>query len=179
MPVNFNSLGEAYNFLEKLGASPKLLLHVKLVGEAAEILIDELSQLKVFFDADFVRYGVAIHDAGKIIHHNELSEKGSLHETEGEQLLIENGVDAKLARCCQSHGKWETFDCSFEEYLIALSDKLWKGKRESKLENIVIDKTAKLLNRDRWEIFVELDSCFEKIAANGDTRLLRSQNYYS
>lgn len=177
MARNFENLEEAYNFLENLGASSKLLLHVKLVGEAAEILIEKLSALKVPFDADFVRFGVAFHDAGKIIHTNELSEKGNFHEADGEKHLLENGVDEKLARCCQSHGKWETLDCSFEEYLIALSDKLWKGKRESKLESIVIDKAAQMLDRDRWEVFVELDSCFEKIAADGDSRLLRSQNY--
>ncbi len=115
------------------------------------------------------------HDAGKIIHTSELSEKGSNHEPDGEKLLLENGVNEKLARVCESHGKWETFDCSFEEYLIALSDKLWKGKRESKLENLVIDFVAEKLNQDSWDIFVELDSCFEFIASQGDSRLMRSQ----
>jgi hypothetical protein len=115
------------------------------------------------------------HDAGKIIHPEELSSKGNYHEIEGEKLLLENGIEAKLARCCQSHGKWETMECSLEEYLIALSDKLWKGKRENLLESHVIDKVAELSNQNRWEIFVELDSCFEKIAASGDSRLLRSQ----
>lgn len=177
MPVSFETLSEAYDFLENLGAPPKLLFHVKLVGEAAEVLIEKLSSLKVPFDADFVRLGVAFHDAGKIIHTNELSEKGNFHEAEGEKLLLENGVDEKLARCCQSHEKWKTMKCSYEEYLIALSDKLWKGKRENSLENIVIDKTVELLKQPRWKIYVELDLCFEKIAENGDSRLLRSQNY--
>jgi hypothetical protein len=163
--------------LENLGALPKLLLHVKLVGEAAEILITKISALGISFDCDFVRLGVAFHDAGKIIHPNELADKGNFHEAEGEKLLLDNGVDGKLARCCQSHGKWHSIDCSFEEYLIALSDKLWKGKRENQLENIVIDKVTEILNQDRWNIFVELDSCFEKIASDGDSRLLRSQNY--
>lgn len=174
---DFETLDDAYDFLRKLGASPKLILHVKLVGEAADILIEKLSDLKVPFNADFVRFGVAFHDTGKIIHISELSEKGSIHEAEGERLLLENGISKKLARCCQSHGKWETMECSFEEYLIALSDKLWKGKRENLLENIIIDYVANLSNQDRWEVFVELDSSFEKIASEGDERLLRSQNY--
>ena len=177
MAVNFENLDDAYNFLSNLGASSKLLLHVKLVGEAAEILIAKLCELKVPFDAEFVRLGIAFHDAGKIIHTNELSEKGNFHESDGERLLLENGVSEKLARCCQSHGKWETIECSFEEYLIALSDKLWKGKRENLLENIVIDQASELLNQDRWEVFIKLDSCFEKIASEGDTRLLKSKNY--
>jgi len=177
MAVNFDSLDDAYNILEKLGASSKLLLHVKLVGEAAEILIEKLTALKVPFDADFVRFGVAFHDAGKIIHSNELAEKGNFHEADGEKLLLENGINEKLARCCQSHGKWETTKCSLEEYFIALSDKLWKGKRENLLEEIVVDRIAELSNQDRWEIYVEMDSCFEKIASDGDSRLMRSRNY--
>lgn len=177
MAKNFDSLDDAHQFLQELGASPKLLLHVKLVGEAAELLIDNLSDLKVSFDTNFVRFGVAFHDIGKIIFIDELSNKGNKHETEGEKLLLKNGIDAKLARVCQSHGKWQTMDCSFEEYLVALADKLWKGKREDLLENIVIDKVAEILNHNRWEIFVELDSCFEQIASEGDSRLLRSQNY--
>lgn len=177
MNKDFINLDDAYRFLQNLGASPKLLLHVKLVGEALDILTEKLLELEVPFDADFVRFGVAFHDAGKIIHAEELSRKGNLHEAEGEKLLLQNGVPEKLARVCQSHGKWQTMDCSFEEYLIALSDKLWKGKRENLLENIVIDKVAILLNQDRWQVFVELDSCFENIAYEGDSRLLRSQNY--
>jgi hypothetical protein len=176
MAKNFDSLDDAYQFLQELGASPKLLLHVKLVGEAAEILIKKLSELQIPFDSNFVRLGVVFHDAGKIVHANELSNKGDLHEIEGKKLLLENGVDERLARCCQSHGKWETMDCSFEEYLIALSDKLWKGKRENSLENIVIDQVSEMLNQERWQVFLELEGCFEQIASEGDTRLLRSQN---
>lgn len=177
MTVNFDSLDEAYDFLRKLGASSRLVKHVELVGEAAEILIRKLSELKVPLDAGFVLLGVAFHDTGKIIHERELSEKGDFHEAAGERLLLENGVETRLARVCRSHGKWETVDCSFEEYLIALADKLWKGKRESALEDIVIDRAAQLLNRDRWEIYVELDSAFEEIAADGDSRLRQSRIY--
>ena len=173
----FNDLDDAYNFLEKLGASPKLLMHVKLVGEAGEVLIEKLYELKIPFDAEFVRFGIALHDAGKIIHPSELSEQGNFHEAAGEKLLIENGISKKIARCCQSHGKWQTLECSFEEYLIALADKLWKGKRENSLEKIVVNKTANLSNQDRWETFVALDTCFEKIASEGDKRLLKSKIY--
>ena len=65
MTVNFEQTDDAYDFLLKLGASNRLLKHVKLVGETAEILIKKLSELKVPFDAGFVRLGVAFHDAGK------------------------------------------------------------------------------------------------------------------
>ncbi|WP_334807407.1 hypothetical protein [Nostoc sp.] len=32
----------------------------------------------------------------------------------------------------------ETMECSFEKLLVALADNLWKGKRNTQLEDIVI-----------------------------------------
>ena len=58
---------------------------------------------------------------------------------------------------------------SLEELLVALADKLWKGKRVEALELLVIDRIATLLAQDRWELLIQLDSCFEAIAANGDS----------
>lgn len=175
MSVTFNSANDAYNFLKKLGASDRLLLHVKLVGETAELIIARFLELKFPFDPDFVRVGVILHDAGKILHPEELSEKGNKHETAGEKFLLMNGVDSEIARCCQTHGKWQTMDCSFEEYLIALSDKLWKGKRVEQLETIIVDLIADKLGLNRWQLLVELDIFFEQIAADGDSKLLKSR----
>ena len=58
---------------------------------------------------------------------------------------------------------------------MALADTLWKGKRNSQLEELVIQNLAIRSNQDYWDLFVEMDSCFENIAADGDSRLLRSQ----
>ena len=171
---DFPTVHDAYKFLRQLGASSKLIRHVTLVGEAADLLIVKLHQLPVSFNEDFVRLGVAFHDAGKILHPEELTAKGNNHELAGEQLLIIHGVEPKLARCCRSHGQWESMECSFEELLVALADTLWKGKRISQLETIVIERLLGLCKRDYWELFVEMDSCFEAIASEGDSRLSRS-----
>jgi hypothetical protein len=64
---------------------------------------------------------------------------------------------------------------SLEELLVALADKLWKGVRSTPLDERVINETAKALDRDRWDLFVELDSRFEEIAAEGAARLERSR----
>jgi hypothetical protein len=172
---NFLTVQAAYEFLQELGASPKLLLHVKLVGEAAELLIAKLHELSVPFDDAFVRLGVAFHDSGKILHPQELLFKGSNHEADGEMLLINNGVAPKLARCCRSHGQWQTLECSFEELCVAVADTLWKGQRQSQLEELLIQKLATRCQADDWTLFIELDSCFEQIASDGDSRLWRSQ----
>lgn len=167
---------EAYALLKSLGAPAELVVHLQLVGEAAEEIINGLGGLKIRFDAEFVRLGVAVHDAGKILDQNELSGPGNSHEPAGAQLLIENGVQPEVARCCLSHARYETMDVSFEELLVALADKLWKGKRVAALELRVIDEAAALLGVDRWRVFADLDACFEAIASRGDGRLARSRS---
>ncbi len=172
----FETLPAAQLFLQELGALPQLILHVKLVGEAAELLIARLDRLSIHVDKHFVRLGVAIHDAGKIIHTTELTATGNRHEADGENLLIENGVDSTLARCCRSHSQWQTMKCSIEELLVALADTLWKGKRNPQLEEFAIATLAIQSDRDYWELFIQMDACFEQIAADGHLRLLRSRS---
>jgi hypothetical protein len=171
---NFQSVQAAYKLLAELGAPDRLIKHVKLVGEAAEILILQFQNLGISFDPDWIRLGVAFHDVGKILHPSELVEKGNRHEATGEVLLLAKNVDPKIARCCRSHGQWQQMECSFEELVVALADNLWKGKRHPKLEKLVIDKVAQMRRADYWDVFINLDSKFEEIAATGDFRLSRS-----
>jgi hypothetical protein len=152
-----------------------LVTHAELVGEAGEALIRELQRMGVRFDLDLVRLGVALHDAGKILHPEELDRPGSEHEPDGERLLLEHGVDPKVARCCMSHARWQTMECSLEELLVALSDKLWKGARIPELEGRVTEAVAARLGKGAWDVFVELDTCFEEIASGGNDRLTRSR----
>jgi hypothetical protein len=65
-------------------------------------------------------------------------------------------------------------DVSLEELVVALADKLWKGVRHPGLEKLVIDAASQHRGVDSWELFVELDSIFERVAAEGDARLRRS-----
>lgn len=169
------SVEDAQLLLESLDAPIRLLTHLRLVGEAADLLIQKLEALGVGIDAELVRLGAAVHDAGKIIHPAELSGEGNLHERAGEELLLSHDVQSEIARCCVSHARYETMKVSLEELLVALSDKLWKGKREENLELRVIDEAAMRLGKDRWDVFSELDSCFEKIASDGESRLARSK----
>jgi HD domain len=171
----FVTVDDAYVFLRELGASSKLIIHVKLVAEASELLIAKLRLLDIGFDISFVRLGVAFHDAGKILHPEELQIKGINHEAAGEQLLLANGIDNELARCCRSHGQWQNMECTLEELLVALADTLWKGKRSQDLENLVVKRLSKQYSRDYWELFMEMDACFEEIAEDGYSRLMRSR----
>lgn len=165
---------EAYKLLSSINAPEHLITHVKLVGEAADLLIAKLEELCVKLDYNFIRAGVVIHDIGKTIHAKEMTGPGSEHEPSGEKLLLEKGINPHLARVCMSHARWKEMECSTEELLIALSDKLWKGKRIEELELEVVDRIASLLKAERWDIFLDLDLYFEEIASGGHERLQRS-----
>jgi hypothetical protein len=65
--------------------------------------------------------------------------------------------------------------CSLEELLVALADTLWKGKRDGELEKRVIDRFSEHGGREFWDLFMELDTCVECIAACGAERLARSE----
>lgn len=164
---------EAFDVLKQIQAPPSLVRHAELVLEAGEALIDFLEELDFAFDRELIRAGVILHDAGKTLHPEELTGSGSEHEEAGERILLERGVDPAVARCCRSHAQWFEMDCTLEELVIALADKLWKGKRDSDLELTVIDRLAQLLGVERWDVFLHADSVFEVIAASGPERLLR------
>lgn len=166
---------DAYDLLRRLGAPQRLLVHVQLVGEAADRLMEEYADLGLDVDAKLIALGVAVHDAGKIRHPEELEGAGSMHESAGEVLLLTHGVQPEIARCCVSHAKWQCGDVSFEERSVALADKHWKGKREEALELTVIDNVAAKLGLERWDVFTRLDAVFEAIAAGGAERLARSR----
>ena len=165
---------EALALLREVGAPPRLIRHAELVGEAADLLLTGLKHFRVQIDEDYVRVGVALHDVGKALHPSELSGPGSNHEPDGERLLLSHGVTPDVARVCRSHAQWDTAAETIEELLIALSDKLWKGVRVARLEELVIDRLAQSLQKDRWDCFTELDLLFEDIAATADSRLARS-----
>ncbi len=168
------TVADAQRLLRDLGAPPRLVRHAALVSEAADLLLVALRRQAVSVDETFVRAGVVLHDVGKALHPDELSGPGSHHEAAGERLLLDRGVDPRLARVCRSHAQWATPDASLEELVIALADKLWKGVRRADLEELLIERAARAAKRDRWDVFIPLDAAFEAIAARGADRLARS-----
>jgi hypothetical protein len=165
---------DAYRLLSELRAPDRLLRHLRLVGEAADLLIAGYDRLDIPCDAGLIRLGVAVHDAGKILFPNELDGPGSEHESAGKALMLANGVQPEVAECCVSHAAWHLPHQSLEALSVALSDKLWKGKREDKLELLLVDSAVSRLRVGRWDAFETLDSLFERIAAGASDRLARS-----
>lgn len=167
---------EALHFMRARGASARLVRHHELVVEAANELLAGLRELGLAdaVDARLVRLGAALHDIGKLVHPGELDAPGDRHERAGEALLREAG-HAELARFAISHTAWQQPGLAPEDLLVALADKLWKGKRVAELEQRVITALAASTKRDAWSLFVALDDRFETIAAGGAARLARSR----
>jgi len=168
------SAEEALAWLSARGAHPWLVRHHELVVEAASQLVDGLTALGVRFDRAHVLIGAAIHDAGKIVHPREMAEVGHEHEKSGEALLLAAGVDARIARACVTHADWSHASATMEDRLIALADKLWKGKRDDDLERALVEELAAGSGRASWEVFEAFDRICEDVARGGSDRLARS-----
>ena len=164
---------DALSLLRSLGASAWLVRHHELVVEAAGLICDALAQdLGVRFERDTVLLGASVHDAGKIVHPEEMSGGGSQHEAAGQELLVRAGIPAEVARFCVTHASWETD--RIEDALVALADKLWKGKRDEALENHLAACIAAQTKQAAWEVYSRFDAICEAVAADGPARLSRS-----
>jgi len=167
-------VASALAFLERLGAPPHLVRHHELVAEAAGELIEYLCIYEQFFDRQTIVLGAAIHDAGKVFHPREMHASGHQHELTGQTVLELYGL-SPLARFCVTHASWDDDALAIEDLLVALADKLWKGKRVAKLEQRCIKKLAELTGQSFWDVYVEADEAFERVAGRGVDRLVRSQ----
>lgn len=167
---------DAFELLDELNAPIRLIRHAELVLEVSEILIEKLTDINLSIAINLIRIGAILHDVGKISHPEELDKAGSKHLLAGKQLLLEKQLPERIARFCVSHKKWdETQNCTIEEFVVALADKLWKGTRHRQLEEQVVKYISMFLQKDYWQIYIALDSVFEEIADHGAERLLRSQ----
>jgi hypothetical protein len=74
-----------------------------------------------------------------------------------------------------THAAWNDPRAGIEDRLVALADKLWKGKRDNDLENALTREIALAVGREAWEVFDVMDKVCDSIAARGPERLERSQ----
>lgn len=147
---------DALALLADLQVAPRLFRHHELVLEAAIMLTDNLARrLGARFNAGEVQIGAALHGAPR-------------------SLLLERGVPEHLARFCVTHASWDQPTLALEDLLVALADKLWKGKRVVELEARVIQHLAHQLDQARWRVFELADAVFEGVADGADDRLRRS-----
>ncbi|MET8465021.1 HD domain-containing protein [Micromonospora zamorensis] len=159
--------------LETLHAPPRLAAHLRAVHDVAAQLTDAMAERfpQLPFDRDAVLFGAATHDIGKVRHPEELSGPGSAHEPAGYELLLGHGVSEALARFARDHASWLQDGIGVDDLLVSVADKVWKGKRVTDLEGLLVDRLAEATGRERWSVFLDLDDILDHIAADADRRL--------
>jgi hypothetical protein len=159
--------------LRHLNVPPRLAAHLRAVHDVAYRLVDLLSRRYpgVRIDREAVIYGAATHDIGKSVRPEELSGPGSAHEEIGYRLLLDHGVAEGVARFARTHAEWAGADVTFEDLLVSLADKVWKGKRVPELEQLIVDHLAAASRQEPWEVFMALDDILGELAEGADQRL--------
>lgn len=166
--------GRADHLLRLVGAPPRLGAHLRAVHDVAARILDWPVLRDAILDREAVLFGAATHDIGKSLHPGELSGPGTAHEQAGHRLLLEYGVEERLARFARTHGDWGE-GVELEDLLVSLADKIWKGKRVPDLEQLVVDRLAG--PRQPWEIFMELDDLITHVTGGADARLAFQADY--
>ncbi|MFF4897871.1 HD domain-containing protein [Streptomyces sp. NPDC001068] len=158
--------------LSELGCPPRLAAHLRAVHDVAHQLVDWLEQHcpTAAVDREAVLFGAATHDVGKTVHLGELSGPGSAHEETGRALLLDHGISPALARFAATHASWPDAPAGFDDLLVSLADKIWKNKRVTDLEDLVVARLA-ASGRAPWEEFMALDEVLAGIGALADQRL--------
>lgn len=173
MPVPRPLSEEIQQVLRQLDVCPRLAAHLSLVHDAALEIVTGLAQHfpELQFDQHAVCFGAATHDLGKVLHPNELTGPGNLHENDGPGLLERQGVPSQLARFTRTHGAWDREQLEIEDLLVALADTIWKGQRIGSLEDLIVTRISQTTGEARWEVFGTLDEIVTVITEKGDERL--------
>jgi hypothetical protein len=123
------------------------------------------------FDREAVLFGAATHDIGKTVHAEELSGPGSAHEQAGYELLLRHGYDETRARFARTHASWHLPEIRTDDLLVSVADKVWKGKRVTDLEQLLVARIAAVTSQEPWQAFMNLDDILARLAADADNRL--------
>jgi hypothetical protein len=170
---------QVVDLLLSMSAPPRLAAHLRAVHDvAAQLtawLADHYPALAI--DRDAVLFGAATHDIGKTVYAEELSGPGSRHESAGQRLLLDAGIDPSLARFAATHASWQMVTVAPEDLIVSLADKIWKGKRVPDLEQLVVDQLAAASGEEPWQAFLNLDDLLSQIAENADDRLAFQNSY--
>ena len=166
----------AAELLRDVQAPPRLVAHLRAVHDVAAQLVAWAANRGLTVDADAVLFGAATHDIGKALHRSELSGPGAEHECAGRDLLLARGIPPELARFAAGHGTWNA-ETALDDLLVSLADAVWKGKRRTELEDLVVARMAAASGREVWDEFLALDTVLTEIGEGADERLAYQMVY--
>lgn len=171
---------EVADLLSRLKAPLRLVAHLRLVHDGACRLTARLDAAwpTLRYDRAAVRMGAALHDIGKIVHPEELTQPGHAHELAGESLLRAEGFSDALACFARTHGL-EADDPMLqpEDLLVKLADTWWRGKRDDRLEAATCRWIEQQTLMAQWEVFAILDDIASDITADADARRAWQQQF--
>ncbi|WP_091039501.1 HD domain-containing protein [Glycomyces harbinensis] len=163
----------AADLLRSLDAPPRLAAHLRLVHDVAAQLADWVQDRcpDLALDREAALFGAATHDIGKTVHLAELSGPGSLHEEAGRALLTAHGFAPRLARFAATHASWTAPEAALEDLLVSAADKIWKNKRVTELEDLLVARLARSTGKEHWEEYLALDEILGSTGEGADARL--------
>jgi hypothetical protein len=85
---------------------------------------------------------------------------GNRHEDVGPALLEEHGVPVELARFAGRHSRCDS-GSSLEDLLVGLADATAVGKRNDRLESLVVVRLVESTGIEPWEAFSILDDMLQ------------------
>jgi hypothetical protein len=156
---------EALRLCRELNAPHRLIEHLRLVHCVAFHLLEafEVHFPNIVIDKEAVLFGAATHDLGKVVHPEELSCPGERHAEVGPALLVEHGISVELARFAGHHSRCDS-GSSLEEMLVGLADATAVGKRNDKLESLVVGRLVESTEMEPWEAFSVLDEILQSLS---------------
>lgn len=162
----------AQDLCRQLNAPPRLIAHLQLVHQTAVRIIEKLKTAfpGIKLDETAILFGAATHDLGKTLHPTELGASGKKHQVDGPGLLVAKGVEPLLARFALTHSQWDE-SMPIEDFVVALADKVWKGKRLPDLEAVLARSIAVQNGVPEWQVFSQLEEILGEIAEGADERL--------
>lgn len=165
--------GRAASLLEELQAPPRLAAQVRLVHDVAWRLADwtDARHPVLDYDREAMLFGAATHDIGKALFPAEITGPGSAHEEADRRLLLSHGIRPGLARFAATHAAWDSPGTGTEDLMVSLADKIWKNKRVSDLEDLLVARLAQASGHEPWDEFAALDTLLEAIGGDADDRL--------
>lgn len=170
--IRFNTFKDALNFQKFLSAPEQLIKHHIRVLEAFNSILLELPlSMNMTVDKNLGQILAVAHDIGKISISEELHGAGHRHEKFGKEFLSSWGFDSSIYNICEIHGTWRNYSPNLEDSLVILADRLWRGARESELEEMIAHLFCEKTNQAFWDVYLFLDSIFEKIATQGTIRI--------
>lgn len=161
------------DLLSRTNSPPRLQAHLALVHDVACQLTAHLHKVwpVLALDEESVHMGAAVHDIGKVIHLQELTAPGHSHEDAGRRLLVDLGWPERWARFALTHARDLGAGDPLEDLLVAVADKVWRGKREDTLEQALVHRIAALSGDEPWQVWMMLDDILTRLAEDAPDRL--------